>query len=392
MSLQRLLLRGLDEEMKQQKNWIEQRLHTVSPKNFMSFENNITVVPSNSSKISDLFSDEPIFVKADQEVVMHRVLISNITVNGNNYKIRIQKSMIEDEDLLQNILLLQFVFIFVLIVGLGLINFFISKKIWLPFNDIVEKMKNYRVDSSDTLSFMPSKIVEFKDLRNSISELIHRNEKLYKAQKEFTENASHELQTPIAVFHSNLELLMQTNPISEEQAELIEEIFSSGKKMQRINKTLLLLTKIENNQFPNTEKINVNSTFHNLIRQYKTRQIIKNHEVNKILADEIEITANPILIDILFGNLLSNAFKYTDDNQQINIEISNKSVCVSNETQQNTGRLNEGELFQRFKKQSNDNRSLGLGLEICKKICFLYNYKITYDFKDQKHFFTIYFE
>ncbi|WP_345208331.1 HAMP domain-containing sensor histidine kinase [Chryseobacterium ginsengisoli] len=378
--------------MKQQKNWIEQRLHTVSPKNFMSFENNITVVPSNSSKISDLFSDEPIFVKADQEVVMHRVLISNITVNGNNYKIRIQKSMIEDEDLLQNILLLQFVFIFVLIVGLGLINFFISKKIWLPFNDIVEKMKNYRVDSSDTLSFMPSKIVEFKDLRNSISELIHRNEKLYKAQKEFTENASHELQTPIAVFHSNLELLMQTNPISEEQAELIEEIFSSGKKMQRINKTLLLLTKIENNQFPNTEKINVNSTFHNLIRQYKTRQIIKNHEVNKILADEIEITANPILIDILFGNLLSNAFKYTDDNQQINIEISNKSVCVSNETQQNTGRLNEGELFQRFKKQSNDNRSLGLGLEICKKICFLYNYKITYDFKDQKHFFTIYFE
>lgn len=391
LSLQSLLLRDLDEEIKQQKNWIEQRLHTTPPKDFMSFENNITVVPSNNSKISDLFYDEPVFVEADREIVMHRVLMSNITVNGKNYRVRIQKSMIEDEDLLQNILLLQFVFIFVLIVGLGLINFFISKKIWLPFNDIVEKMKSYRVDNSDALDFMPSKIVEFKDLRNSISELILRNEKLYKAQKEFTENASHELQTPIAVFHSNLELLMQTNPISEEQAELIAEIFLSGKKMQRINKTLLLLTKIENDQFPNTEKINVNSTLHNLIRQYQTTQTIKNHEVNKILADEIEIIANPILIDILFGNLLSNAFKYTDDCQKINIEISNKSVCVSNDSQKNVGKLNEGELFQRFKKQSNDNRSLGLGLEICKKICFLYDYKIEYDFKDQKHFFTIYF-
>lgn len=392
LSLQHLLLKGLDEGMRQQRNWIEQKLKTVSPKDFMSFENNITVAFSKSSKKSDLFFSEPVFVEADGEVVMHRVLISNINVNGKNYRIRIQKSMIEDEDLLQNILLLQLVFIFVLIVGLGLINFFISKKLWLPFNDIVEKMKNYRVDNSDTLNFMPSKIVEFKDLRNSISDLIHRNEKLYKAQKEFTENASHELQTPIAVFHSNLELLMQTNPISEEQSELIEEIFSAGEKMQRINRTLLLLTKIENDQFPNTEKINVNKVFHYLIRQYQATRITKNTRISMISADQIEITANPILIDILLGNLLSNAFKYTKDNQQINVEITNKSLCISNETQQGVGRLNDTELFQRFKKQSNDNRSLGLGLEICKKICVLYNYGIAYDFKDQKHFFTIYFE
>jgi len=392
VSLQRLLLADLDEEMKQQKSWIQNQLKTVSPTDIISFENNITITPSKKAQTSDILFDEPIFIEADKETVMHRVLLSNVSVNGKNYVIRIRKSMIEDDDLLQNILLLQFVFIFILMVGLGLINLSISKKLWLPFNDIVRKMKGYRVDTSDTLDFMPTKIFEFKDLENSISELVNRNSKLYKAQKEFTENASHELQTPIAVFSSKLELLMQTNPISEEQAELISDIFCVGEKMQRINRTLLLLTKIENNQFPNVEKIKVEDVFDNIIQQYQDILQIKSIQLEIKSKDDAEIIANPILIDILFGNLFSNALRYTDDKNRIKIKISNQSVLVINDAQKETGKLNESDLFQRFKKQSNDTRSLGLGLEICKKICNLYQYKIVYDFVNNQHSFTISFK
>ena len=392
-SLQHLLLAGLDEGMKQQKNWIKNELSAVSPKDIVTFENNISVIPAESNKTSDVFFSEPIFIKADNETVMHRVLLSNVSVNGKNYVIRIQKSMIEDEDLLTNILFLQSGFILILVVGLGLINFSISKKLWLPFNDIVKKMRDYRVDIADTLQFMPTKIVEFKDLEYSITDLVNRNGKLYNAQKEFTENASHELQTPIAVFTSKLELLMQTNPISEEQAELIEEIFSAGGKMQRINRTLLLLTKIENNQFPNVEKIKVEDVFNGIIKQYKDTLQLKNiNLVFKSNDNNPEITANPILIDILFGNLFSNALRYTDDTNSIEIEISNHAVRVINDAQKGAGELNESELFQRFKKQSNDTRSLGLGLEICKKICNLYQYKINYNFLDNQHSFTIVFK
>ncbi len=393
-SLQHLLLAGLDEGMKQQKNWIEKELSAVSPKDIVTFENNISITPTENYRKSDVFFNEPIFVKADNETVMHRVLLSNVSVNGKNYVIRIQKSMIEDEDLLTNILLLQSGFILILVVGLGLINFSISKKLWLPFNDIVKKMKDYRVDITDTLQFMPTKIVEFKDLEYSITDLINRNGKLYSAQKEFTENASHELQTPIAVFHSNLELLMQTNPISEEQAELISEIFSAGEKMQRINRTLLLLTKIENNQFPKVEKIKIDDVFNGIIKQYKDTLQLKNINLVFKSKDDIspEITANPILIDILFGNLFSNALRYTDDTNSIEIEISSQAVRIINDAQKGAGKLNESELFQRFKKQSNDTRSLGLGLEICKKICDLYQYKINYNFLDNQHSFTIYFK
>jgi signal transduction histidine kinase len=391
-SLQHLLLRGLDEGMKQQKMWIENKLKSISPKDIVTFENNISVIPSETDKQSDIFFSEPIFVKADNETVMHRVLLSNISVNGKNYVIRIQKSMIEDEDLLTNILLLQSGFILILVVGLGLINFLISKKLWLPFNDIVKKMKDYRVDIADTLEFMPTKIIEFKDLEYSISDLVNRNGKLYKAQKEFTENASHELQTPIAVFTSKLELLMQTNPISEEQAELINEIFLAGKKMQRINRTLLLLTKIENNQFPQVEKIVVKEVFSGIIRQYKDTLQLKNISLDSRIENDTEITANPILIDILFGNLFSNALRYTDDKKKITIEISHQWIRVSNDSKKGVGKLNESELFQRFKKQSNDSRSLGLGLEICKKICNLYQYNIGYDFMNNRHCFTVYFK
>lgn len=389
VSIQLLLLRGLDEGMRQQKTWIEKKLHTISPENFTSFDNNVEVKPSESTEIKEEFVSQPVFVEANKETVTHRILKSNIEVNGKFYTIKIQKSMIEDEDLLKNLLLLQFIFIVLLIVGSGFINFFISKKLWLPFNDIVRKMKNYRIDHSEKLNFIPTKIAEFKDLEASINELVNRNSKLYKAQKEFTENASHELQTPIAVFSSKLELLMQTTPISEEQAGLIGDIFSAGEKMQRINRTLLLLTKIENNQFPAIEKVNINEVFGNILEQYNDILQLKNITLKVISGDRTEVSANPILIDILFGNLISNAIKYSEEGKRITVEISKKSVCVSNEAQNGLGKLNEAELFQRFKKQSNNSRSLGLGLEICKKICNLYHYSIVYDFKNHEHCFTV---
>lgn len=392
LSLQHLLLRGLDEGMRQQKNWIENQLNAVSPKNFVSFENDITVTPSQGSVKPDSFSSEPIYIKSDNEIVMHRVLIANVIVRGENYTIRIQKSMIEDEDLLQNLLMLQLGFILILIVGLGLINLSISKKLWLPFNDIVKKMKGYRVDTSDQLNFMPTKIVEFKDLENSISELVNRNNKLYKAQKEFTENASHELQTPVAIFSSKLELLMQTSPISEEQADLINEASMAGKRMQRINKTLLLLTKIENNQFPNMENIEIKYAVNELIQQYHDTLQVKGISLETEFQQDIKITANPILIDILLGNLLSNAIKHTEDKKNIKVEISETFIRISNDAQDGSAELKESDLFQRFKKQSNHNQSLGLGLEICKKIVNLYHFRIIYSFDDSRHYFTVFFK
>ena len=387
-SLQYLMLKSLDENMDHQKTWIEKQLKTTNPDNFISFENSIVVRPSHTSKIFDSLYSKPVFIPDDHETVMHRILISNTVVNGKPYEIRIQKSMIEDEDLLNSILLLQLGLVIALLAGLMIINLQLSKKLWKPFNDIVHKLNAYRVDSNDDYQFMSTHIEEFKNLGNSIKELTKRNQKLYKTQKECTENASHELQTPIAVMQGKVELLMQTTPITQEQAELIEEISLAGSKMQRLNRTLLLLTKIENNQFPNTEKLLLNARVQKLLDQYEEPAQQKNLQWEILLNNEIEITANPILIDILIGNILSNAIRHSESGHLISVKTLPQSLIIANPGEKE---LNEKDLFQRFKKQSENTNSIGLGLEMSQKICDLYHYSIQYHFDKGQHIFTLIF-
>nr|WP_315028473.1 HAMP domain-containing sensor histidine kinase [uncultured Chryseobacterium sp.] len=388
-SLQYLMLKSLDENMNHQKTWIKKQLKTTIPDNFISFENSIVVRPSHNPKIFDSLYSEPVFIADDNETVMHRVLLSNTMVNGKAYEIRIQKSMIEDEDLLNSILVLQLILVVALLVGLMIINFQLSKKLWKPFNDIVDKLNLYRVDNNEEYQLIPTNIEEFKNLGTSIKDLTKRNQKLYKTQKEFTENASHELQTPIAVIQSKLELLMQTTPLSEEQADLIEDISITGNKMQRLNRTLLLLTKIENNQFPDTERLKIKSIVQKLLNQYEEPAQQKNLQWSILLDNEIEVTANPILIDILIGNILSNAIRHSINDDTIFVKTSGQELIISNPALK---KLNEEDLFQRFKKQSENTNSIGLGLEMSKKICDLYHYEIGYHFSDNQHVFSIHFQ
>ncbi|WP_426479317.1 sensor histidine kinase [Chryseobacterium sp. CBSDS_008] len=388
-SLQYLMLKSLDENMNHQKTWITKKLATTIPDHFISFENNIVVRPSHNPNVFDSIYSQPVFIPDDNETVMHRILLSNTVVNGKPYEIRIQKSMIEDEDLLNSILALQSGLVLFLLTGLMVINFQLSKKLWKPFNDIVDKLNRYRVDSNEAIQFIPTHIEEFKNLGNSIKTLTKRNRKLYKTQKEFTENASHELQTPIAVLQSKVELLMQTIPISQEQADLIEDISMAGNKIQRLNRTLLLLTKIENNQFPDIEKLKIGDRVQKLLDQYDEPAQQKNIQWDIRWAGEIKVTANPILIDILIGNILSNAIRHSKNNQVISIKTSQQKLTIANPAKE---KLDEKDLFQRFKKQSENTSSTGLGLEISKKICDLYDYKIQYHFAQQQHIFTIYFK
>ncbi|MCT4189473.1 HAMP domain-containing histidine kinase [Elizabethkingia anophelis] len=387
-SLRYLMLKSLDENINHQKAWIEKQLKTTIPDNFISFENSIIVRPSNNPKVFDSLYNQPVFIPDDNETVMHRISVSNTIVNGKPYEIRIQKSMIEDEDLLNSILVLQLVLVIVLLAGLIAINFQLSKKLWKPFNDIVHKLSLYRVDSNEDYQFIPTNIEEFKNLGSSIKDLIKRNQKLYRTQKEFTENASHELQTPIAVMQSNLELLMQTSPISQEQADLIEEISVAGNKMQRLNRTLLLLTKIENNQFPDTEKLKINTSIQKLLSQYEEPAAQKDIQWEIHIENEIEIIANPILIDILIGNILSNAIRHSENGGKVLVRTSHQELVIGN---YGKNELNKKDLFQRFKKQSENTNSIGLGLEMSKKICDLYHYDIQYQFINDMHLFSINF-
>jgi len=270
-----------------------------------------------------------------------------------------------------------------------LINRALNRKIWQPFYLTLNRLHEYRVDKQASLKLEQSSVNEFNDLNKAIEELTERNHQAYASQKEFTENASHEMQSPLAVFQSKLELLMQTKPLNEEQAALIADLANASKRMSRLNKSLILLTKIENNQFLEKETVSVKEILEKLLEQFEFQ--IKQQSIRCSLNDETDITieANKTLIEILLGNLLSNAIRHNLYGGSIQIMLKGKKLIIQNSGKPTS--LDKARLFQRFQKESRDDSSIGLGLEIVKKICTLNHYSIHYSFNNQMHIFALHF-
>lgn len=386
--VQRIMMHNLDESMGYQKNWIGKKLETGPPEDFTSYNNSVIIVPTKDTVVRDSFYNKDIFIPDDDEMVKHRVLESVIGVNGVYYSLQIQKSMLEDMDLVQSISVLQFVFILFLLAGLFLINRNLSRNILKPFQDTLRKLADYRVDKHQTPQFERTAIQEFGELNRSLDALLLRNASLYKAQKEFTENAAHETQTPLAIIQSKLDLLLQT-PVNGEQAGLVEELNLSVRKLQKLNRTLLLLTKIENNQFPETEPIDIKTVVMLIADQFADMVTEKQIQLETSPMETCRVEANAPLIDILVSNLFSNAFRHTASEGTIRMSLAQHTFTLSNTTSGSA--LNAEQIFRRFQKQSTDSRSTGLGLEICKQICELYGYRLQYRFRDQRHYFSVSF-
>lgn len=195
------------------------------------------------------------------------------------------------------------------------------------------------------------------------------------------------MQTPIAIFQGKLDLMMQTKPLTQEQYELISDLADVNQKMSKLNKSLLLLTKIENNQFFETENVSVKQILTKLTEQYRFQAEQRNITIHTHFTDDICITANRTLVEIMFGNLLSNSIKHNITNGSVVVNGSNTEVSFTN-----TGSsipLDAEKLFQRFQKQTTDDNSIGLGLQISKKIADRYQYLITYTFQLHHHVFSV---
>jgi signal transduction histidine kinase len=297
--------------------------------------------------------------------------------------------MVDKISLVKRIVFVLILLLILLLIGLLMINRSLTMKMWRPFYTTIKRLHDYRVDKQPVLKLERGSINEFNDLNKTIEELTERNYRLYASQKEFAENASHEMQSPLAVFQSKLELLMQTKPLNEEQAMLITDLANASKRMSRLNKSLILLTKIDNDQFLEKEVLSVRDILQKLVRQYEFQIEQKSIQCSFEDAKDITIEANKTLIEILLSNLLSNAIRHNIQDGFIKIILKEKELVI-----QNSGKLSSldpQKLFQRFQNDSIDPGSIGLGLEIAKKICTLYHYSIQYLFSDQMHIFSVHF-
>ncbi|MFT3934767.1 MAG: HAMP domain-containing sensor histidine kinase [Chitinophagaceae bacterium] len=318
-----------------------------------------------------------------------RALSSHFVIHQETYSMEIKTSMVDKMALIKRIVFILSLILLALLLGLLLINQQLAKNIWHPFYNTLKKLQHYGVDKQESLQLEKSSVKEFNDLNNAIEQLTQRDRLAFEAQKEFTENASHEMQSPLAVFQSKLELLMQTKPLNEEQTLLITDLANASKRMSRLNKSLVLLTRIENNQFPETEKVAVGESVQKLLEQYAFQAERKDLHIYNHVQEETFLTANKTLLEMLFSNLLSNAIRHNVQGGEIHVRLTQKQLQV-----QNSGKpqaLNSEKLSGRFQKDSADENSLGLGLAIAHKICSLYHYQLHYQFVNGLHSFSVEF-
>ncbi|MCC6288704.1 MAG: HAMP domain-containing histidine kinase [Chitinophagaceae bacterium] len=319
--------------------------------------------------------------------VSYRILESNVLIRGLPYKIVVQNSLVNSEDLIRSIVLIIALLLVLIIAGLLLINRRLSKKLWRPFNNTLTQLQQFRVDNPEPVRLQKTDIDEFTDLNNAIGMLSENNRRLYVLQKEFTENASHEMQTPLAVLQSKLELLMQTNPITGEQAALIGELSDAAQRMSRLNKTLLLLTRLDNNQFTEREKISIKEIVEKIIHQYSDAIKARHLQVTVTLIETAYCVMNRTLAEILVSNLLGNAIRHNIPSGKLSVTLEQQVLTVKNSGRAES--LDQKKIFTRFQKNSTDNNSIGLGLEIAQKICSLNNFTLRYYFQDSLHCFVV---
>lgn len=324
----------------------------------------------------------------NNEIDRYRGFRKLIMLNNTHFVLQVEVDMEEGDEIVSSLAAVAVFFILVLLIGFLFIARYQSKRLWRPFWHTLNQLKRFNLNKQEIVSFEATNIEEFTQLNAALNELLNESTRIYNAQKEFTENASHELQTPLATAKSKLELLQQSAQLNEVQFQLIEETMTALQRTAKLNKNLLLLTKLENKQFLLQEKVHLGACVHNVVNQFDLFIGAKNLQVQVKLFDNPVVIGSNYLIELLVTNLVSNSIKFAPEQSTITAIIDKNKIQIRNT---GTEALMEEKLFQRFQKQQNNSEGTGLGLAICKEICAVMGWKLSYSFKANEHIFTIHY-
>ena len=336
------------------------------------------------------YSDTPVQYMGRKDQELFRQYVSYEDVNGKFYKIITRSSLIEKEDLFYTILYLLISILVALLIVLFYVNRRSAKKIFKPFYENIKRLDAFSLQKDKELILEKSNIAEFEELNKSLKTLSEKAKKEYELLKEFTEDLSHELQTPVAVIKSKLELILQKEINDREIEEYVQTLYQNINRLDRLNRTLLLLTKLESvDFFPSKKKININDAITKTVEIFSDAAAQKKINIKLDLSPNQIFEMNDILADTLLGNLLSNAIKHNYENGEIIIKLDENRLTI-----QNTGdepNVEPSIYFNRFVRSGKSKDSTGLGLSVVKKICDLNGMKIKYTFEKPYHIISIIF-
>lgn len=351
----------------------------------------ITPVDINTalSNQKSYYRDTMIYLYDKMETEPARALTQYFIDEENRaYKIEIFTSTIEKKDLIETIAWWLFTLALILLLTIIIVYVWIYKKSMKPLYLLLNWQKNYNLGKKNQPLPQMSSIKEFQELYIATNQSTQRVEKAFEEQKNFIGNASHEIQTPLAISINRLENILNQD-ISEELAEEIVKTISTLEHLTRLNKTLLLLTKIENNQFLEKENLSLASIVNNSMEVFKEIYEYKSIKVSLEVERDLNVNINKTLCEVLINNLIKNAFIHNIENGEISIKIYSNKIVFSNTSKSNE--LDTEKIFQRFFKESSSNSSIGLGLSLVKSICNNNNIKLDYYWQNNLHNFCLCF-
>lgn len=303
--------------------------------------------------------------------------------------ITITKSMLPTKDLIQGVGEIILFLVVALVLSIGLVTRIIAKKIWTPFNNTLSSLGRYQIFNSERVDFAKTNIDEFSELNHVLSNMIEKSRKDYENLKEFTENASHEIQTPLAIIKSKAELLLQEGNLKPANLEDVGKIYEAANRLSKLKKGLSMLSKIENNQFEEVEPIDMAKFLDKKISNFEELIEMKQIELTKVYNGHPTLILNNTLTYVLITNLINNAIKHNIEKGTIHIRLDDNELII-----ENTGRLTTEDpenFFQRFKKGSTAHDSSGLGLALIKKVCDIYQMRIRYTVNENRHKISVQF-
>ncbi len=350
--------------------------------------NSYTIVPLDSGVVFEPYMnyhDEMVYIPEEEDTEPARVLTTIFSdKNDHFYKLTVAMPTFERNDLLRAV----FWHIVALYVVLMITTLFVTMLIFhrsvRPLYKLLKWLDKY-IPGRKMDSVPDSDIVEFHKLSESVGHAMSRADEYFEQQKQFIGNASHELQTPLAVIGNRIEWLIDNTSITEEQYVELAKMQHSLSRLVRLNRTLLLLTKIDNGQFPESSDVDLVALIKNELEIYQDIYADRNIVCNIQLPSLFVVKMNESLANTLVSNLLKNAFLHSSEGAIVTVVISNKELMVKNSGEEP---LDANVVFNRF-YHDGKNGSTGLGLALVSSICKYYSLSVGYSFMDGNHCFRV---
>lgn len=325
-------------------------------------------------------------LKQDED---YKYLLTDKQAGGDAYRIKVMTTYIGWSNYSKTIFIFLSGAAFLFILAGVLLNQVLNRRLWAPFFFNLRQLNTYSLSRDEAVPFKSSPITEFSEMTETLEKLTERSRREYRALREFTENASHEIQTPLGIIQSKLDRLSQMQQVDENISTLIVQARTAVERLRRVNRSLLLLAKLDNNAYAQKERVQADE----LVRQQyeHMEELFEGRKVTVILhLQPVQTSCNRYLAEVLVSNLFANALHYTPESGVFMVSVAAGMLIFENTGPALT--FPPEELFDRFKKGDQHSQSTGLGLSIIKQICVVNSWDIQYHYQEGRHRFCIQLE